>query len=59
MKQLVNNEYVGASGSVNWDGLADNNTLCPVGIYVFFIGVYDLNGNVSKFKKTGVLATKL
>ena len=58
-KNLVNNEYVGTSGSINWDGLANNNTLAPVGIYVFFIEVYDLNGNVRKFKKTGVLATKL
>jgi hypothetical protein len=59
IKQLVNNEYVGTAGSFNWDGLANNNTLAPVGIYVFFIEIYDLNGNVRKFKKTGVLATKL
>jgi hypothetical protein len=59
VKKLVNNEYVGISGSINWDGLAENNTLAPVGIYVFFIEIFDLNGNVSKFKKTGVLATKL
>jgi len=59
IKQLVNNEYVGTTGSINWDGLANNNTLAPVGIYVFFIEIYDLNGNVTKYKKTGVLATKL
>ncbi len=59
VRSLVNNEYLGTEGSISWDGLKDNNTKAPIGIYVFYISVYDINGNVTKYKKTGVLATKL
>jgi flagellar hook assembly protein FlgD len=59
IRKLVNNQYLGTKGSVNWDGIQDDNTKAAVGIYVFFIQVYDLNGNVKKYKKTTVLASKL
>jgi hypothetical protein len=59
VRKLVNNEYLGTSGSVNWDGIQDDNAKAPVGIYVFYIQVFDLNGNVKHYKKTGVLALKL
>lgn len=58
-RQLVNNEYLGTSGAINWDGIQDDNSKAPIGIYVFFIQVYDLQGNVKKYKKVGVLASKL
>jgi len=58
-RQLVNNEYLGTSGVINWDGIQDDNSKAPIGIYVFFIQVYDLQGNVKKYKKVGVLASKL
>jgi hypothetical protein len=59
VRDLVNNEYLGTEGTVNWDGIQDNQTKAPVGIYVFFIQVWDLEGNVKKFKRTGVLASQL
>lgn len=59
IRRLVNNEYAGTTGSFNWNGIADNNTLAPVGIYVFFIQVFDVDGNVNHFKRVGVLAAKL
>lgn len=59
VKELVNNEYLGTTGSVNWDGIQNDNTKAPVGIYVFYIQIFDLEGNVKHYKKTGVLATKL
>lgn len=59
VRKLTNNEYLGTEGSVSWDGLQDDNSKAPVGIYVFFITVYDVDGRVKKYKKTGVLATKL
>ncbi len=59
VRKLVNNAYLGASGVVNWDGIRDDNTKAPVGIYVFYIEVFDLDGNVKKYKKVGVLASKL
>jgi len=59
VKKLANNRYVGAAGSVSWDGIQDNNSKAPVGIYIFLVQVFDLKGNVKKFKKIGVLATYL
>ena len=59
IRKLVNNQYLGTKGAVNWDGIQDDNTKAAVGIYVFFIQVYDLNGTVKKYKKTTVLASKL
>ena len=59
VRELVNNEYLGISGSINWDGIQDDNTKAPIGIYVFYIQIFDLEGNVKQYKKTGVLATKL
>lgn len=59
IRKLVNNQYLGTEGSVNWDGIRDDNTKASVGIYIFYIRVFDLNGHVKKFKNTCVLATKL
>ena len=58
IRKLVNNEYLGTEGSVSWNGIQDDNSKALVGIYVFFITVYDIDGNVKKYKKTGVLASK-
>ena len=58
-RKLVNNEYLGTTGLINWDGIQDDNSKAPIGIYVFYIQVFDLNGNVKQYKKTGVLASKL
>jgi hypothetical protein len=59
IKKLINNEYLGSEGSISWDGIQDDSSKAPVGIYVFYISVYDIDGNVKKYKKTGVLASKL
>lgn len=59
VRQLVNNEYLGTEGTVNWDGIEDNNAKAPVGIYIIYLRVFDLEGNVKEYKKTGVLATRL
>jgi hypothetical protein len=59
IRNLVNNRYLGAEGSVNWDGLTNDDRKAPIGIYVFYIEVFDLQGNVNKYKRTGVLAGRL
>jgi hypothetical protein len=59
VRTLVNNEYLGTSGMVSWDGIQDDNTKAAVGIYVFYVEIFDLDGNVKKYKKVGVLAAKL
>ncbi len=59
VRKLVNNEYLGTTGAISWDGIQDDNTKAPVGIYVFYVQIFDLSGNVKHYKKTGVLVTKL
>ena len=59
VRKLVNNDYLGTSGAVNWDGIQGDNTKAPVGIYVFYVQIFDLSGNVKHYKKTCVLAAKL
>jgi hypothetical protein len=59
IRKLVNNAYVGTSGVFSWDGLQDDDTKVPVGIYVLFIRAFDPGGHVRQWKKTVVLATKL
>ena len=56
VRHLENNVYIGTSGLFLWNGLMDNNTKAPPGIYIIFIQVFDMKGRVQKFKKTAVLA---
>jgi hypothetical protein len=59
IRRLVKNEYLGINGTFSWDGISDENEKGRIGIYIFYIEVFDLEGNVKKFKKTCVLASKL
>lgn len=59
VRKLANNEMLGTEGLFTWDGISDSNRLSGMGIYLFFIEVYDLKGNVRHYKKTCVLAKKL
>ena len=55
IKQIINNELLGTSGAFFWNGLDENSTKMPRGIYILFIELFDMNGNVKHFKKTVVL----
>jgi hypothetical protein len=59
VRQLTNNELLGTEGIISWDGISDDNQKAAIGIYIIFIEVFDLEGNVKKYKKTAVLAGNL
>lgn len=59
IRTLMNNELLGTSGSLSWDGLMDGNELARIGPYVIYMEAYDLAGNVEKFRKSVVLAHRL
>jgi len=59
VRHLVNNEYIGTSGLFSWDGLRDDNTRAPAGIYILYVQLFDMSGHVKNYKKTAVLAYKL
>ena len=56
---LTDNYLVGTQGAVHWDGRQANNSVSPVGIYIYLISVFNTEGERKTYKRTGVLAGKL
>lgn len=59
VKQLIKNELLGSSGQMLWDGVNDNNQKAAIGPYIIVIELTDINGTISRIRKTCVLAIKL
>ena len=59
VRNLVRNGTLSASGYWNWDGLDDKGLKLPVGTYILFTEIFNLQGKKNKFKNTVVLARKL
>ncbi len=59
VRTLIENQYLGNDGAFSWDGVNDDKEKARTGIYIFFIEVFNLDGEVKEYKKTCVLATKL
>jgi hypothetical protein len=59
IRNLVRNGILGLTGYWNWDGLDDKRNKLPIGTYVIFTEVFNLQGKKSSFKNTLVLARKL
>lgn len=55
IRKLINNEYISSRGTFYWDGIQDDNSKAPIGIYIFYITVFDLEGNAKSYKRTVVL----
>jgi hypothetical protein len=50
---------LGTSGTVSWDGILETGDKARIGPYVVYFEVYDLAGNVKKFRTTVTLAHRL
>jgi Lamin Tail Domain len=59
VRNLVRNGTLGLTGYWNWDGLDDKGLKLPVGTYILFTEIFNLQGKKQKFKNTVVLARKL
>jgi Lamin Tail Domain/Bacterial Ig-like domain len=59
VRYLVRNGTLGLTGYWNWDGLNDKGLKLPVGSYVIFSEIFNLQGKKQIFKKVVVLARKL
>ncbi|MBL7940373.1 MAG: lamin tail domain-containing protein [Flavobacteriales bacterium] len=58
-RKLMQNQLLGTEGAISWNGILDSGSLGRMGPYIVVLEVYDLAGNVEKFKKTVTLAHKL
>jgi hypothetical protein len=58
-RYFVKNALLGLKGSWNWDGLNENGQKLPVGTYIIYTEIFNLQGKKKQFKNTVVLARKL
>ena len=58
VRYLQRNALCGIKGNFRWDGLGEKFQKLPVGIYVIFTEVFNLNGKKKQFKNTIVLARR-
>ena len=58
VKTLVNCKNIADQSRFVWNGLDDNGNIVPIGIYVVFVEVFDLQGDIKRFKKAVVVAGK-
>ncbi|MBL7725956.1 MAG: lamin tail domain-containing protein [Chitinophagaceae bacterium] len=59
VRNLVRNGTLGLEGYWNWDGLDDKGLKLPVGTYILFTEIFNLQGKKEKFKTAVVLARKI
>lgn len=59
IRHLIKNELLSVEGFVSWDGLDDMDLKAQVGIYLVYVEIFDLKGNLKTYKKTCVLAGRL
>jgi Lamin Tail Domain/Bacterial Ig-like domain len=55
---LERNTLAGVKGYYRWDGLGEKQQKLPVGLYIIYTEVFNLNGKTKKFKNTIVLARR-
>ncbi len=58
VRYLQKNALNGTSGFYRWDGLGEKQQKLPVGLYIIYSEVFNLQGKVKKFKSTIVLARR-
>ncbi len=59
VRNLVRNGTMGLTGYWNWDGLDDKGLKLPVGSYIIFTEIFNLQGKKERFKNVVVLARNL
>jgi len=57
--KLMENELLGTSGAVSWNGILDSGSLGRMGPYIVVFEAFDLGGNVERYKQTVTLAHRL
>ena len=58
VRHLVKGELVGQEGSALWNGLDNNGSRVPIGVYVVVTEVFDFEGKTKQFRNAAVVATR-
>jgi hypothetical protein len=59
VRHLVRNEQLSTDGVLSWNGITDENEKAPIGIYIVYVELFNLNGKTNKYKLSCTLAGKL
>ncbi len=59
IRNLVNHELCGTSGAFTWDGITNDRMKASIGRYIVFVEIFDMQGQIMRYKKTTVLGGKL
>lgn len=58
IRQLANNLLLSTNGFLNWDGIKSNGNTASIGIYIVYVEILNLQGDIQRFKKPCVVACK-
>ena len=58
VRHLVKGELIGQEGSFVWNGMDSRGNRVPLGVYVVVTEVFDMDGNVKKYKDAVVVASQ-
>lgn len=58
-RELKDNYFIGQSGFITWDGINDIGEKAPIGTYIIFVSVKDVNGVETQFKLAAVLGGQI
>jgi hypothetical protein len=58
IRNLQRSALCGIKGNYRWDGLGERNQKLPVGIYIIYTEIFNLQGKKKQFKNTIVLARR-
>jgi flagellar hook assembly protein FlgD len=59
IKKLARNTTLATEGTIIWDGTNESEQKAPMGIYIVYFDVFNLQGKPKKYKQPCVLAAKL
>lgn len=59
VKELLRNQLFGTEGVFSWDGLTDNGTMAPMGLYVCVLELFNLQGQSKQYKQVLAVGGRL